>query len=58
MLKQAFGEWSAGRDLVDAGGPDDLRDLLSLARQHLGLAQLGDDLLGAAALAGHDALPS
>ena len=33
-------------------------ELLVLDEQHLGLAQLGDDLLGAVGLAWHDVLPS
>jgi hypothetical protein len=45
-------------DLVDAEGVDDLRDLLALAQQDLGLAQLGDDLLWAVGLAWPDVLPS
>jgi hypothetical protein len=43
---------------VDAQGLDDLRDLLALAEEHLGLTQFGDDLLGAVALLGHGLTPS
>jgi hypothetical protein len=37
-------------DLVDAEGLDYLGDLLAFTEQNVGLAQLGDDLLGAVAL--------
>jgi hypothetical protein len=40
-------------DLMDAECLDNLWDLPTLTEQHLGLTQLGDDLLGAVGLAWH-----
>lgn len=44
-------------DLAYANRPCHLGYLLALAEQNVGLAQLGDDLLGAVLLRGHDLTP-